>query len=404
MFMIKLLALIPSFYGSTGDAVNERQWILALSRKIERVYVITLVSFKQIFTKRRREIKELKDLSRNITTIPLPLPQVNPLITYLGMIGISCFMSIIGLILCWLRKIDLIYIRNSFLSMGFLSFQPLAKRSIVKIPAIIEDELSNDIISKFCIVRMAPIMDRLVLAKAAWLAVSSKSFYCELVKRRRLTNKRTLLEIPAGVNLELTRKIKNSLDHEPLRDTLTIGFIGSLSWWQGVDILIYAISLLKEKIPNFKLVIIGDGELRPLIEELCKTLDIHCRITGFLSHEEALRCLSMLDIMVLPRRRTATTESSIPIKVVEAWALGIPVIITKHRVFIKYGIKDFEDVIYCEPYPSSVANAILTLLNNPILMKKLKINGPKLAMRFDYDKIVQSLLRMIERTMKGYDG
>jgi glycosyltransferase involved in cell wall biosynthesis len=68
--------------------------------------------------------------------------------------------------------------------------------------------------------------------------------------------------------------------------------------------------------------------------------------------------------MVLPRRKTPTTESGIPIKVVEAWALGVPVIVTKHQVFLDYRIKNYEDVIYCEPEPNSIANAILTLLTN----------------------------------------
>jgi glycosyltransferase involved in cell wall biosynthesis len=86
----------------------------------------------------------------------------------------------------------------------------------------------------------------------------------------------------------------------------------------GVDILVRARVLLKDRVLNLRLVIIGDGQLRDPIEKLCRSLNIPLVISGFLPHVEALKLLSSLDVMVLPRRRTPTTESVIPIKVVEA--------------------------------------------------------------------------------------
>jgi glycosyltransferase involved in cell wall biosynthesis len=71
----------------------------------------------------------------------------------------------------------------------------------------------------------------------------------------------------------------------------------------------------------------------------------------------------------------------------------VPVIVTKHQVFLDYQIRDYEDVIYCEPDPNSVANAIRTLLTNDELRKKLETNGPKLARRFDYSKLAEQLLK-----------
>ena len=54
---------------------------------------------------------------------------------------------------------------------------------------------------------------------------------------------------------------------------------------------------------------------------------------------------SQFDVSVSPRKRIGTTELNIPIKVIEAWALGIPIITTKHKVFLKYGIRDLKDII-----------------------------------------------------------
>ena len=71
----------------------------------------------------------------------------------------------------------------------------------------------------------------------------------------------------------------------------------------------------------------------------------------------------------------------------------MPVIVTKHQVFLDNQIKDNEDVIYCEPEPYSVANAIFTLLTNNELRKKLQTNGPKLARQFDYSELTERLLK-----------
>ena len=129
---------------------------------------------------------------------------------------------------------------------------------------------------------------------------------------------------------------------------------------------------------------------------MCKVLNISYKITGFLSHEEALKHLAMLDIMVLPSKRISTTELNIPIKIIEAWALGIPIVATKHRVFIEMSFKDGEHLVYCEPNPRDVAKAILRLINDEELRRKLSKIGPKLARKFNYDKIADALISVLK--------
>ena len=48
-------------------------------------------------------------------------------------------------------------------------------------------------------------------------------------------------------------------------------------------------------------------------------------ITGFLPHLEALKKMTILDVLAVPSRRNPATEFNIPIKILEAWAIGIPV-------------------------------------------------------------------------------
>jgi len=393
---MRILALTPSFYGWTGAAVNERQLITVLAKKVEKCYVVTFVSFKHFLAKRKKILKELEGLPENMTVIVLPLPKRITLAVCLGMIAVSCIVSIVGLMLRALRKVDLVYIRNSLLAIGFLTFSSLAKRTIVKIPAIIEDEILGRGFAELIFKWMTKFLDRLALAKAGKIAVNGFPMYFEIAKRRSYIRKDRPLMIPPGVNLHLIENIKRQVSAKQ-STTINVGFLGLLEWWQGVDILARAVALLKKNVPNVKLVIIGDGSLRPLVEGICKAYNLQYEITGFLPHQEALKRAATLDVLAVPSKRFSTTESNIPIKVIEAWALSLPVVITKHKVFVINGILDGEHVVYCEPEPTSVAEALIRVLTNEDLKTRLKTNGPKLAMQFDYDKIAENILESLSR-------
>ena len=394
---MKVLALVPSFFGPSGDAVNERQLLIALAKKVKKCYIITFVGFKQIFTKRRAELKIV--LPKNMILIPLPLPQIHVLSIYFAAIIVSCFISIIGLMLNMLKKIDLIYIRNSFLSIGFLTFRSLAQKTIVKISAIVEDEIVDKGVIRFLIEKSASFMDRLVLARAGKVAVNDKLFYYELVRRRLFKHKDEPLEISPGIDSSLTERIKKQVNKKVSlmslkKECYIVGFLGLITWWQGADILVKSIVKLRNSGLDkpVKLLLVGDGPERARIEELCKKLGVNYEITGFIRHDKALEYLSIFDVLVLPRRRISTTESIIPIKVIEAWALGVPVVVTKNKVFEFHNFKDCEDIVYCEPTPESVAEALVKILSSVELRKKLSERGPQIAKRFDYQLISKGII------------
>jgi len=144
-----------------------------------------------------------------------------------------------------------------------------------------------------------------------------------------------------------------------------------------------------------RLLIIGDGRQRKLIEDLCKKVSVNYEITGFLPYIEALKRFLELDMLVVPSLRDINRETIIAKKVIEAWALGIPAITTYHPVYSYYGAKNFEHIIFCEPNPLSIAKAMLSLINNEELRKRLIINGYRMAEKFHYERIIYSLYKRL---------
>jgi len=83
----------------------------------------------------------------------------------------------------------------------------------------------------------------------------------------------------------------------------------------------------------------------------------------------------------------------VPIKVIEAWALGVPVVTTRHKIYEYLGLRDGEHLLYCEPEPSDVAEKILKVLTNPELQKRLASNGRKIVEKFYYRNIILKLIQ-----------
>jgi glycosyltransferase involved in cell wall biosynthesis len=239
--------------------------------------------------------------------------------------------------------------------------------------------------------------DRHVLAHARIVGLISPLLLKYLVLRRGVIPSGSVVAITPGIDLQKVGKIMIKRSYEVSSNEFVVAFVGSLFWWQGIDVIIKAMSLLRrlDVGKRIKLVIVGDGPDRRKIEILCNKLGVNCEMVGSLPHIEALKVLARSHVLVLPRPKTLVTESVLPIKIIEAWALGVPVIVTDHEIFKFYGIRDREHILFCKPEPSDVAKRIIELLYDKSLYFRLSTNSRKIAEKFDYQKIANILLEKL---------
>jgi len=104
----------------------------------------------------------------------------------------------------------------------------------------------------------------------------------------------------------------------------TLGFIGTLFPWEGVDWLVRASVDLHRKGHVFKLLIVGDGALAPEVRKAIQEGDATAYIffVGRVPHDQVERYYSVMDLLVYPRLSTRLTEFVTPLKPLEAMALG----------------------------------------------------------------------------------
>jgi len=106
-----------------------------------------------------------------------------------------------------------------------------------------------------------------------------------------------------------------------LRDEPVILFVGALRPVKGVYLLIQAFNLLKEKMPNAKLVLVGRPDYSYYFEDLKRITDDSVIFANFLSHEFLPFYYAACDVYA-----TCSLWESFNIPVIEAQACGKPVV------------------------------------------------------------------------------
>ena len=104
------------------------------------------------------------------------------------------------------------------------------------------------------------------------------------------------------------------------------GYIGSFSRYEGLPFLIEAMPELLARFPGARLLLVGGGRDEDAIRAAAQRLGPAVIMPGRVPQERARDFYSLLDVLVLPRRRIRLTELVTPLKPLEGMAMGIPVL------------------------------------------------------------------------------
>lgn len=147
--------------------------------------------------------------------------------------------------------------------------------------------------------------------------------------------------VARGVDVAKVHVVPNCVDERFLRATpatsegnpchlggLTVGFVGTLNGYEGVDVLVHAVAGLRRRGLDVHLRVVGDGPERAALERLAAELGIAAAttFTGRVPHEQVVAEHQRLDVFCLPRRDLPVTRLVPPLKPVEAMALARPVV------------------------------------------------------------------------------
>lgn len=186
-----------------------------------------------------------------------------------------------------------------------------------------------------------------------------------------------------GVPRERIRVIYNAVElpqrirpaRIPLPTAVNVITLGRLVPWKHVDLLISAV----RKVDGLGLVIVGDGPETPRLQSLCREIGVGGRVCflGEREREEALSFLCACDFLAL-----ASSYEGLPHVVLEAMALGVPVVATSSggtSEVVSHG----ESGLLVEPGDrAKFVRALQMLKGSAALRRRLSGGARAMAQRF----------------------
>ncbi len=141
-------------------------------------------------------------------------------------------------------------------------------------------------------------------------------------------------------------------------------YVGRLSAEKGLPILFDSLAQLKEKGYQLELDVLGDGEDKSYLQELCQQSGIKDMVNfkGFVDQTTIQSTLKSSDIFVLP-----SFAEGIPVALMEAMAIGLPVIATYVGGVTELVIDDVTGKVVYPSDSQGLADAIANYVDDPEL-------------------------------------
>ncbi len=177
-------------------------------------------------------------------------------------------------------------------------------------------------------------------------------------------------------------RLYHGIDHavfHPSRRTTEAGApllvsVGRLRAKKGLDCLIAACAVLRERDQDFRCEIVGYGEEQDRLQARIHGLGLEGRIrlVGKLAREEVIETYARAAVYVQPARIAADGDrDGIPNVLLEAMAMGLPVVASRVSGIPELVADGINGLLVPADDPAALATAIARMLNEPALAQAL---------------------------------
>lgn len=192
--------------------------------------------------------------------------------------------------------------------------------------------------------------------------------------------------------------------HYPQDGKIIVLMCGSFMEKKGTEYGIEAFAKALREVENMRLVIAGDGQLRPEIERQIDKLDVRESISmlGYIDFARYLKAADEAHIFMAPSvtAEDGDTEGGAPTVLLEMQAGGLPVLSTYHADIPEVVIHEQSGFLVPERDSDALAERLVFLARNPALWESMGENGRRhIAENYDisiearnleakYDKLI----------------
>jgi len=233
-----------------------------------------------------------------------------------------------------------------------------------------------------------PLFNRLALSRCKKIIAITRAIADAATKQGVPPN---LIEIiPIGINMDRFRPPKK--EHEAF-----ILYCGSLIPRKGVNFLLEAMPIVFEKLPEYRLVIVGTGPECDNLNRQAQSMGIAERVDfiGGQSQDQVRDWMQRAKLFVLP-----SLNEALGIVLLEAQACGTPCVAT-HVDGIPEMVSPDSGILVPPADPQALAQAILTLISDRDMWQTYSLKGRDWAEKsfYNWDKVAQELIRIFNTVL-----
>ena len=177
-----------------------------------------------------------------------------------------------------------------------------------------------------------------------------------------------------------------------------IVYHGTITKRLGIDIALQAIHRLRSQITGIRFHVLGTGEDLHAFKRLSSSLGLGARVQfngRMLPVEKLLAALEEMDLGLISNRQNIATDLMLPVKMLEYFALGIPVVAPALPAIEYYC--DAKMVSFYRPEDiDSMAGAIYNLYANPSRREQQAEKAGRFLDRYGWEKHKAKLIQVYE--------
>lgn len=213
-----------------------------------------------------------------------------------------------------------------------------------------------------------------------------------------------VIVIPQGVDPNIMKPLPKDLE---LQKNLQISnqdrvvmYLGSIHSISGLPVILNSIPKIIQKIPHFKLLVVGGGAHLENLKEISKKLGIQDKVvfTGYVPYLHIPRYCSLAELCINPFEITDMTKKLSPVKIFDLLACGKPILATPLEGLLYDFPEESKILIYTnlEQFESQ----IISLLNSESLENFGKKGREYVEANYTWENVANRFLKEFETFLK----
>lgn len=181
---------------------------------------------------------------------------------------------------------------------------------------------------------------------------------------------------------------------------LVLLYVGNMDAKRGLDTVVRALPIIKRSDPRVLAVIVGKGTEERKLRSMAAELGVSDNVLmpGWVDQREVPSIVAASDIGLIPHRLSEHTDTTIPNKIYDYMAKGLPVVVTPCRSLLEIVESNRCGVAFPDGDHVGLASAVQSLADAEVRERLGSSGRQAISERFNWDQDTAVLLNALEQS------